>query len=489
MDRQESPSSRAPLNRISQLLGVAARDLAKYVEPQLDGEALEIVSLLRPTLLRLAAQLGPLEHVAAESCTEYQRLAACADDLLGRGSDVAHDAGGEGGAFARLLDIRAALAASIPALSDRAGGQGTKADAASRLLAAIEEQEARWGAREADAVAYVAQATDIDISSLQQVRDRLQPDVVTGYLRRAAPEFAKIEVGSVNVLPGGRSKSTIFITASGFEAGSSLVLRQDIESAFIRTRVSEEAPLLRLLKQQGVPVPTLFLCERDNSELGPPFILTDRVAGKPMGSAFGFIDADPAHVRSLAGILARIHATPVSHLPPALLGGGISPADRLRRRIRQAWDEWRANTREVSPRIEMAFARIHADSDHVAPAEALVHSDFGPHNLLADGNGVSAVLDWELALLGDPAEDLAYCRSAVEQVMPWTDFLEEYYRCGGNAVSEQRLELFRPWGALRNAWLTAKAMNAFSEGRVGSANGLITYVAMPYFNDAVSPAG
>jgi hypothetical protein len=32
-------------------------------------------------------------------------------------------------------------------------------------------------------------------------------------------------------------------------------------------------------------------------------------------------------------------------------------------------------------------------------------------------------------------------------------------------------------------------MNAFSEERVGSANGLITYVAMPYFNDAVSPAG
>ncbi|GAY24190.1 hypothetical protein [Sphingobium fuliginis] len=48
---------------------------------------------------------------------------------------------------------------------------------------------------------------------------------------------------------------------------------------------------------------------------------------------------------------------------------------------------------------------------------------------------------------------------------------------------------YRGAESLRNAWLTAKAMNAFSEGRVGSANGLITYVAMPYFNDAVSPAG
>ena len=59
------------------------------------------------------------------------------------------------------------------------------------------------------------------------------------------------------------------------------------------------------------------------------------------------------------------------------------------------------------PVLELAFAWLKANAPAPA-APVLVHGDFRLGNLIVDGNGLAAVLDWELAHIGDPREDIAW---------------------------------------------------------------------------------
>jgi aminoglycoside phosphotransferase (APT) family kinase protein len=79
-----------------------------------------------------------------------------------------------------------------------------------------------------------------------------------------------------------------------------------------------------------------------------------------------------------------------------------------------------------------------------------VHGDAHFGNVLAEGDRLVCVTDWEFAHAGHPAEDLAFCRTSIESIMPWSEFLAEYRSAGGPEVSEPQLRFFRIWTYLRN---------------------------------------
>jgi aminoglycoside phosphotransferase (APT) family kinase protein len=72
-------------------------------------------------------------------------------------------------------------------------------------------------------------------------------------------------------------------------------------------------------------------------------------------------------------------------------------------------------------------------------------------NLLLDGEQASGLIDWELWHLGDPNEDLAYCRPEIEQVMDWDDFIAKYRGHGGVNWSPEAGTYYGLYGAVRNA--------------------------------------
>jgi aminoglycoside phosphotransferase (APT) family kinase protein len=92
----------------------------------------------------------------------------------------------------------------------------------------------------------------------------------------------------------------------------------------------------------------------------------------------------------------------------------------------------------------------------------VVHGDASLRNFLTDADGSAALLDWELWHVGDPIEDLAYCRPDVEQVLPWTDFLAAYKANGGSARWRAEVgEYYGLWASLRNAVLCASCLHGF----------------------------
>jgi aminoglycoside phosphotransferase (APT) family kinase protein len=79
-----------------------------------------------------------------------------------------------------------------------------------------------------------------------------------------------------------------------------------------------------------------------------------------------------------------------------------------------------------------------------------VHGDPAFNNLIMQDNKIVALIDWEYSHVGDPMEDLSYVRVGIEHFMPWEDFLDTYYRFGGQKYDEQRGRFYQVWRNVRN---------------------------------------
>lgn len=156
--------------------------------------------------------------------------------------------------------------------------------------------------------------------------------------------------------------------------------------------------------------PPIALCE-DPAVLGAPFYLMERVRGLVLrgDGADAGVPLGPALLRAtstaLVDALAELHAVPVAGTPLAALG---RPAGYVARQV-SGWTEryLAARTGEVGT-VEAVAAWLAANQPPERGA-ALVHNDFKYDNVVldpADLTRVVAVLDWEMAALGDPLMDL-----------------------------------------------------------------------------------
>ena len=88
------------------------------------------------------------------------------------------------------------------------------------------------------------------------------------------------------------------------------------------------------------------------------------------------------------------------------------------------------------------------------------------------------LLDWETAVVGNPAQDLAYAYHTVIQVMPWDEFLGEYVRAGGGMPHQQEIDFYRVWRAV---WLVGFQLLARSYFLSGMTNEMILAYASQYW--------
>jgi aminoglycoside phosphotransferase (APT) family kinase protein len=182
----------------------------------------------------------------------------------------------------------------------------------------------------------------------------------------------------------------------------------------------------------------------------------------------------------MARILAKLHTINLTgaELPDPLRGR--TPQGRFIHKVDVYWNKWRNATPEPSPLVEFAFGWVKQESlGSGLGAPSIVHGDFGPHNALCSNGRITGVVDWELVDIGDPAEDLAFCRSSVEKLMAWNEFLDIYYSYGGRRVDERRLKLFTVFGALKGLAFCGRMERTFLDGRVpGFAYGASAFAIM-----------
>ncbi|WP_114951592.1 phosphotransferase family protein [Sphingosinicella terrae] len=290
----------------------------------------------------------------------------------------------------------------------------------------------------------------------------VDPQAFTAYLRGRFPDDPEIAAGRIVPVPGGRSKGTILIDIASAKGAREIVVRKDFEASVTGTSVTYEYPVVRAAFDAGLPVPEPLWLETDTGPVGGSFIAFARVPGRAMGTLFES-DASPAFVRAFAAALGRLHALDIeaAGLADTLTWG--REAHPVRAMLDSFYDRYRRNV-VPTPLMDSAFAWLRGQLDAIGDERALVHGDAGLHNTLGEGDRLTALLDWEFAHAGDPAEDLTYCKYLVERILPWTEFMEAYVAAGGRPIPDARMNFFTVWRTLHLSILTGGARKLFESG-------------------------
>lgn len=214
------------------------------------------------------------------------------------------------------------------------------------------------------------------------------------------------EVRDLQRLTAGGTKTTWafdWITPGG--APRPLILQQTPARGAVAGSVpklsgSQEAALMQAARAAGTPAPVVEAVLGPDDGLGEGYV-TGRVAGETLGRRIlrdeAFAAARGRMAAQCGEILATIHRTPTAGLSFLQV---LTPAQELAA-YRALLDG--CGVRHAA--LDHAVAWI---GRHLPPPvpPALVHADFRTGNLVVGPEGVRCVLDWEIARIGDPMQDL-----------------------------------------------------------------------------------
>jgi hypothetical protein len=112
---------------------------------------------------------------------------------------------------------------------------------------------------------------------------------------------------------------------------------------------------------------------------------------------------------------------------------------------------YRTSAAEPDPRVELGLRWLRTCVPSYDGPVVLVQGDTGPGNFLYDGDHVTAIVDWELAHLGDPMEDLGWLalRAVQEPFTVLADRLRQYEAASRHTIDRDRIEYHRVFAELR----------------------------------------
>jgi aminoglycoside phosphotransferase (APT) family kinase protein len=269
-------------------------------------------------------------------------------------------------------------------------------------------------------------------------------------------------VSGLRRLSGGASRVTSSFDLEGDGAGARpLILQQSRgDGAAPGAQVQVEEALLRAAAAAGVPVPAV-VARGSGDGLGAGWLVVERLEGETIPRK---ILRDPEWAAARAALtaqcgraLAAIHRIDPASIP------GLAPQDPLRHPL-----PFLDALGEVRPALELGVRWLEA---HRPPpgrrAMVTVHGDFRSGNFLVGPEGLRAVLDWELAHAGDPAEDIGWLGApawrfggpgVVGGFGALDELLASYTAAGGEAIDPARVHWWQVYATVK--WATICALQA-----------------------------
>jgi aminoglycoside phosphotransferase (APT) family kinase protein len=333
------------------------------------------------------------------------------------------------------------------------------------------------------------------------VRDVL--DQLEAFLLAQLPPECALEISGLHRSAGGSSKENwafdATITVGRVSTRHPLLLRRDPPSGVVATGQQQEFLLLQALEPTALPVAGVRWLDATGEWLERPSAVVDRRQGRASRSALRV--ADPLGLGAsgqlrlaaeMVNVLAAIHAVDVDAtgvatiLPTCGPSPGTHEIDRWEREL----DEQEL---EPQPALRAALRWLRAHVPDPPDRLHLVHGDFRPGNVLVHEGRLEVVLDWELAHLGDPVDDLGwYCSSvyAREHFLPGTwqpaDLLRRYEERSGTPVAIERLHFWQVLSTFRLAVMALTGVRLFCEGKTTRPAAPASRVVDQVLTDAVA---
>jgi aminoglycoside phosphotransferase (APT) family kinase protein len=259
------------------------------------------------------------------------------------------------------------------------------------------------------------------------------------------------ELIGLEQLTGGASRETWELTVRQAHGVRKLVLRLESRAKLDDTgSFGDEVEIIAAAHRAGVPVAAVLAHDDDAGCFGVPYMLEEHVAGETLAPRIlrseRFAEARGVLARQCGTILAEIHSIPIAEVP------SLRPRDPIAV-VRETLDAFS----DVSPALELGLRWLQT---HPLPEAAMVvsHGDFRIGNLMVNNTGIAAVLDWELAHLGESAADLGLLCARVWRFGgdapvggfgSYTDLYAAYEAAGGARVDHGRVRWWELWTAVR----------------------------------------
>ena len=273
-----------------------------------------------------------------------------------------------------------------------------------------------------------------------------------------------VEIVDLQQLSGGASRETWSFVARGKDGRDEPLILQRQRPGSERDMAVEVA-VLRVARGAGVPVAEVVASSPGDDALGAAYMVVRRVGGETIARKIlrdeEFAKARSVLPRQLGRALAALHQLPPTAVPE------LTSVDQV-----QQYREVLDLLGEPHPAFELAFRWL---AEHRPPpaGEAIVHGDFRLGNVIVDGDGLAAVLDWELAHVGDPMEDLGWLcvkawrfggRAPVAGLGEYGDLFDAYSEASARAVDPEVVRWWEVLGTLKWGIMCNMQANAHLTG-------------------------
>ena len=280
---------------------------------------------------------------------------------------------------------------------------------------------------------------------------------------------------SVERLSGGASQETYRLIVETVDGDEAMAMRRapggTVDPEKPPPTLATEALLMRSAGAAGVPEPEVYYVLQPEDGLGEGFVMQwlDGVAlGARIVRAPELDEIRPVLAYECGRILARIHSIDLDSTGLRSRLERISPLQLMHR----SWDRYKLFP-TPQPMIDYA-ARWLTENIPEDFDEGLVHNDFRNGNFMVNDEGINAVLDWEVAHIGDPMRDLGWiCTNSwrfgrsdlpVGGFGDYADLFRGYEEISGKTVDANHVKYWEVFGSF---WWAVGCLGMAEHYRVG----------------------
>jgi aminoglycoside phosphotransferase (APT) family kinase protein len=290
----------------------------------------------------------------------------------------------------------------------------------------------------------------------------------------AAEWLPGARVSDLARIPGGASRETWRLKAHAGDAIRGMVVRIDPETSLIDTDRRTEYRAMEAAFKAGLPAPETLFLEEDLRWLGRPFSITAEVTGCQASPGGITLEHRDAIGRQKWSLLGRIAALDPLTLGLADVMAATTPATCAMEQL----DYWAKviETDELHPNpvAHAAIRSLRRNPPPPAQKLSLVHGDYRTGNFLYSPDGeIKAILDWEMAHIGDPLEDLAWsldplwCWNEPDRaggLLPHKEAVRIWEESAGLEVDPEAFRWWQVFAALKGIGIWISSSEDFHSG-------------------------
>ena len=211
------------------------------------------------------------------------------------------------------------------------------------------------------------------------------------------------KVSNLEPLTGGASKEIWKFEVSNAEQSTKMILRRGsgIEGP-LAIKTADEARIQKEVIKVGAPVPIILAVSKNEEELGDSYIMHfvegESIARKILRDK-EYKKALPILAYQCGEAIAKIHNVDINNF-------SFLPKKPAEDQLEDLYSTYQS-FEQPSPVFEYAYLWL-KEQDFGNFQESLVHGDFRLGNIIVNADGLQSIIDWELAHIGNPLQDLGW---------------------------------------------------------------------------------